>query len=221
MSAILFSATRPIFPHCNLPYSRDLYHRAGIFVQHKACLLHSLTGTLRKSAFLAAIALPGIMRAVNVSNLLKSKFLEWKYIRWGYIPTGYTLGDLQMRLSLAEAVEQYLINHPALQSKTKLVLYPLLPEEAIRRKRIQRMHSLDWQLRYLHAFEIVMQHLFRKAGFDDPIQKLRFYTYMYYHGELPSVANVGALTSFFCKPETDWEADCAVYFYLHDAVPML
>lgn len=50
--------------------------------------------------------------------------------------------------------------------------------------RLKRMYSFQRQLRYLHAFDVIMRHLFRKAGFDDTLQKLRFYAHIYYRGSL-------------------------------------
>lgn len=213
-----FSAAQPIFVQCHHAHSHELYTQATLFIRHKSLVIRNLIRNSNRAYFLTALALPGIMRAIGFSSLLKIKFMEWKYIHFGHMPVDYTVGDLQMRLSIAEEIEQYLKNNPSLQSKASLLLYPQISEKNIRYMRLKRMYSLEWQLRYLRAFDVIMRHLFIKTGFDDVLQKLRFYAYIYYHGSLLKrdtlleiVFDATALTT------KSREADCAVQFYLYDA----
>ncbi|WP_250631650.1 hypothetical protein [Rhodoflexus caldus] len=212
-----FSAIQPLFVQCHPAHARESYTKAILFIQHKSLIIHNLIRNNSRASFLTALALPGIMRAISFSGLLTMKFMEWKYIHFGHLPVDYTVGELQMRLSMAEEIEQYLKNNPALQSKAGLLLYPQISEKNIRRMRLKRMYSLEWQLRYLRAFDVIMRHLFRKAGFDDTLQRLRFYAHIYYRGSLlkQGKANDSALdlTSASTK---NWEADCAVQFYLYE-----
>ncbi|MCS7019624.1 MAG: hypothetical protein RMJ87_11110 [Cytophagales bacterium] len=161
------------------------YERALLWVTQRELLIRYLIPTPRRRVFLTAVALPGIIHAIDFSNLLKSRFIEWKYIRFGRLPVDYVVGDLYMRISLAEQIEQYLEKHPWLQSKARLALYaPDLPPQVMRFRRLRRMYNLEWQLRYLHAFGIVMEHRFQHMYFDDELQKLCFYLSVYYQGNV-------------------------------------
>jgi hypothetical protein len=218
MSILQFSAIQPVFVQSCTKHSQELYSQALVVVQQKSFIIRSLICNNSRASFLTALALPGIMRAIRFSNLLKIKFIEWKYVHFGHLPVDYTVGDLQMRLSIVEEIEQYLKSHPQLQSRAGLLLYRQIPEKNIRYIRLKRMYSIEWQLRYLCAFDVIMRHLYSKTGFDDVLQKLRFYAHVYYHGSLfkqeESLESISDATVSAIKSR---EAEYAVQFYLHDA----
>lgn len=112
-----FSAIQPLFVQCQPAHARESYTKAILFIQHKSLIIHN-NG---RASFLTALALPGIMRAISFSGLLTMKFMEWKYIHFGHLSVDYTVGELQMRLSMAEEIEQYLKNSPALQSGATVI----------------------------------------------------------------------------------------------------
>ena len=103
---------------------------------------------------LKAVVFPELMRYNLLQNLIETEALELMYIYAGTKKVDFSIGYFQMKPSFAEKLEEIVAeNDPSLENFQSICSYGNLTEEkAIRKKRLERLSDLEWQLKYLSAF---------------------------------------------------------------------
>lgn len=110
-----------------------------------------------------AVVFPEMLRYTLWRDLLETKALELLYVRGGSKVADFSIGWFQMKPSFAEQLENEIQNDLILLSKYgELVLSNSgdTAVNAIRKERVQRLKTLNWQLIYLNAFVAINNQRF-------------------------------------------------------------
>jgi hypothetical protein len=124
-------------------------------------------------ALLKAIVFPELIRYSMFKDFLETKALEILYVNEA-TSVDFSIGAFQMKPSFAEEVESYLKNYTVCGFE-ELTNYRGLEKK----ERIERLKSLQWQLKYLAAFVKIMDYTFSHICFSNIEEKLRFYASAY------------------------------------------
>jgi hypothetical protein len=143
----------------------DDYENALKFIQENKkefTKASKLFGIEEKS--LIAVVFPELMRYNLLQNLLETEALELMYVESGVKEVDFSIGNFQMKPSFVELLEEIVAqNEPALENFQSLCSYGNLTDERqIRKKRLERMTSLEWQIKYLSAFYKIADAKIRK-----------------------------------------------------------
>ena len=170
-------------------YEQELspdYHTALEYLEKNQTVFdESLGDHDPRKTILVSVVFPEIVRYSFVRDLLETKSLEIGYVRKGSRFVDFSIGRFQMKPSFLESLESYIQQNPQLQDKYHPKLrYATRDQQSIRRERIERLRSLNWQLLYLQVFyEIVLlRHPFLQEKSLD--YRIRFIATAYNHGFL-------------------------------------
>ena len=137
---------------------------------------------------LIAIVFPEMVRFSGVQNMIETASLEVLYTRYGKNYANFSIGRFQMKPAFVEALENYTQSHhlPTLFSK---IAIQQKNQKEIRRERIKRLKTLEWQLTYLVIFEQVIQHKFGNQ-WNSLKHKISFLAAAYNHGFEDTQTNI-------------------------------
>lgn len=138
-----------------------------------------------------AIVFPELIRYNLLRDLLETQALSLLYVEEGSETVDFSIGHFQMKPSFVEQLEAYALAHPALAWPTDLAAYPEAQTgKAQRQARLERLKQLEWQIRYLAAFQQVCAHRFPfLKGLAAP-ERLRFLAAAYNGGFMHSAARI-------------------------------
>lgn len=142
-----------------------------------------LKGDSEKRAIIISVVFPEIVRYSSIKDLFETKSLEIGYVSRGAEFIDYSVGRFQMKPSFVESIEFSVRTSEILSDKyPDIIAYKNNNKKARRKERINRMKSLNWQLRYMMAFyDIVSQkHPFLKE--QSLHYCVRFFAVAYNHG---------------------------------------
>jgi hypothetical protein len=103
------------------------------------------------------------------------------YINEGKKASDFSIGLFQMKPSFVENLEFDVANNPKLAFH-KTILIGNNSEKENRKERINRLKTLQWQLRYLKVFWSIMDYKFSHLHFANSNDKIRFYATAYNYG---------------------------------------
>lgn len=138
-----------------------------------------------------AIVFPELVRYSLLRDLLETQALELFYVDEGSHVVDFSIGRFQMKPSFVEQLEAYTRRHPELPLSAPIASYPLESTEKERRQlRLSRLRKLDWQLRYLAAFQAICQQRFPFLDTLTPAERVRFLAAAYNAGFAHSAAYI-------------------------------
>ena len=113
---------------------------------------------------LKAVVFPELMRFNLLQNLLETEALELLYVQSGSKAVDFSISNFQMKPSFVEKLEEFVAqNDPTLEQFQSICSYGnLTDDKQIRKKRLERLSSLEWQLKYLSVFYKVAESKTRK-----------------------------------------------------------
>lgn len=140
-----------------LKYENELspdYNRGLQYVKkHKTQFDDALGENPEKKAILVSVVFPEIVRYSLIRDLLETKSLEIGYVSKGSGFVDFSIGRFQMKPSFLESIERVVKSSGELSSKYQKILnYASTSEKEVRKDRINRLKSFNWQVRYLKAF---------------------------------------------------------------------
>ena len=171
---------------------------------------------------LKAIVFPELIRYNLLKDLMETQALIWLYVDGGSKAADFSIGHFQMKPSFAEKIEQIVAEgDPSSWTANYLTLcsYNNLNEKQVRKKRIERLSDIEWQIKYLSCFYEIAS---RKLSPDlDQKEKIKMLATMYNSGldkseeELKKWMNKKSFPyGPKVKPNTQQNyADIAAYFY--------
>lgn len=130
--------------------------------------------------FLFSIVAPEIARFDLLRNEIEVKALELLYVRFGKDYANFSIGYFQMKPSFIESLEQVVKKSLHLREMRKYHDFVIEGYgNEVRLKRLNRLKSLKWQIRYLCCFIDIINYKFRFETFKNQREKLRFYATVY------------------------------------------
>jgi len=161
------------------------YDTATLFVkQNKQLIAMSCTRYNTDTAEVISTVFPELIRYSMVRDYFETKALEVVYIDYGSDYADFSIGRFQMKPSFVEKLEAYIRNTSGLDNPllVQICTYPSELPTLIRKQRIERLRSLDWQLKYINCFYIVVTNKFANNHWLSNIDKLRFIATAYNTG---------------------------------------
>ena len=135
-------------------YGED-YENALLFLHtHKRVFKSASENYGIEEKMLKAIVFPELLRYNMLQNLLETKALEMIYVNGGSKNADFSIGNFQMKPSFAENLEMIAENNELwLEDFQPICNYGNISEEkAIRKERLKRLSSIEWQVKYLSLF---------------------------------------------------------------------
>ena len=174
-----------------------------------------------KKNLMISIIFPELIRYSLFKDFFETKSLELGYVQYGAKLVDFSIGRFQMKPSFVEKLEEYVKYSENLMNKyCEITAYEDATITGIRKERIERLSSLDWQLVYLECFYDIISERFKDIKWQDDVEKLKFYATAYNHNFRASKQEIdkwnGAKTfpyGVHYKGEQYSYSDISVYFY--------
>ena len=135
----------------------DSYDEAINFIQLNNDLLINELGqddSIRNEKI--AIVFPEILKFSIYKDIIETKALELIYVNYGKEQADFSIGYFQMKPSFIEKIELEIMNNDYLQREYYyLIEFNVEDEKSKRKERINRLSTIEWQLKY-----------FQKSGID-------------------------------------------------------
>lgn len=204
-------------------YKSDFYEALNFLKQNKILFAQELNKDGGDVRAIAAIAFPEMVRYSELSNLFESATVEVLYVKFGTKYADFSIGNFQMKPSFIEKVEAYLEDNK-MAMFSDVWKFNETEETEIRQKRISRMKTLKWQLRYLRAFYAIMTYKF-PSQLTQTDHKIRFMAAAYNRGfdktetEITRWSKVDAFPhgARYTGKQYNY-ADIAYYFYYKHSI---
>ena len=160
-----------------------------------------------------AIVAPEISQYSSVTNFMELRSLFITYRNFGR--GDFSVGYFQMKPSFIEALEREIRNTKQLNKKYKGYLISG-DEKSIRTERLNRLSTLDWQLKYLEVFVEIAKQKTSAIKFKNTEEKLRYWATLYNSGFNSNRTRVAEMQKkrYFPRNSKQFNyADVAVEFY--------
>jgi len=167
--------------------------------------------------FLFAIVAPELTQYSYLSNKLETYSLKVMYVQGGKGYANFSIGYFQMKPSFIEQMESSI----AADIDLKSIFFDYLFSEGNSREarvaRIDRLNTVEWQLKYLSLFCVLVNKHFATVSFESEEDKLRFYASAYnagFHRTESDIKKIGKKSLFphFSQQKFKY-SDIAVWFY--------
>ncbi|MBW8051416.1 MAG: hypothetical protein FVQ77_13960 [Cytophagales bacterium] len=174
-----------------------------------------------KKNLMISIIFPELIRYSLFKDFFETKSLELGYVQYGAKLVDFSIGRFQMKPSFVEALEEDVKYSENLMNKyCEITAYKDETITGIRKERIERLSSLDWQLIYLECFYDIISEKFKDIKWQDDVEKLKFYATAYNHNFCASKQEIEKWINAKTFPygasyegEQYSYSDISVYFY--------
>jgi hypothetical protein len=115
-----------------------------------------------------AVVFPELIRVSILRGKIEVAGLSLFYVKFGRAYSDFSAGVFQMKPSFIEELERYVTEEPRLGEFKNVFAYPdRVGEKDIRRERIARIFSAEWQCRYAALFLKALSLKFSFHGMSD------------------------------------------------------
>lgn len=122
-----------------------------------------------------SVGFPELNRYSMIKDLFETSAVELMYVNGGTNAIDFSIGHFQMKASFVEKLELFLSSSPTLSSKyNQLISYNQKNDYNIRKTRVERLQSTDWQIKYIVAFIDVMLARFPEISEFDIEKQIAF-----------------------------------------------
>jgi hypothetical protein len=129
-----------------------------------------------------AIVAPEIIRYNRFRDFFETESLRLIYVEHGAEVVDFSIGPFQMKPSFVEKLENKLKADSFLYLQfTEICAYPTSDPALIRKERVSRLESLEWQLKYLKCAITYLDGRFKEKSWASVTEKLRYYSTCYNH----------------------------------------
>lgn len=198
------------------------YQDALHYIEREAAFIYQVFPDEQERTMAVTIVFPELVRYSFLEDYFQETVNRVLYVSKGEGGADFSVGRLQMKPSFIEKLETYIREKP-LVSFQRLALYSTTDEQAIRKERMRRLHSTEWQWLYLKAFLHIAEERFGDRDFSRYDQKIRFFATLYNHDFLAGAEQVEAWSRVAAYPyglksnQNQYNyAQVALYFYWKD-----
>lgn len=133
-------------------------------------------------SIIVSFLFPERIRYSLISDLIETEITESIYVNFGSSTVDFSIGYFQMKPSFIEKMEKYVKNNQKLTQNYNFIYnYNSTNLTEIRKQRVQRLKSFNWQLKYAAVFYSIISHKFDLEDFTKK-QKIEFYAAAYNYG---------------------------------------
>lgn len=198
------------------------YSHATSFIKLKNAEFNKIKNTAEnKKNMMLSIIFPELIRYSLFRDFFETKSLELGYVEYESKLVDFSIGRFQMKPSFVKKLEEYVKDSENLAKKySRVTTYRDITIKGIRKERIERLNSFNWQFIYLNCFYDVLSEKFKDVEWQNNVEKLKFYATAYNHNfcaskqEIDKWINVRTFPyGVNYKGEQYSYSDIAVYFY--------
>ncbi len=198
------------------------YKDAIIYIKQEAALIHHVFPEEDEKALAVSIVFPELIRYSFLEDYFQETVNRILYVNKGEGGTDFSVGRLQMKPSFIEALESYVKEKPV-PVYYNIARYTTNDAREIRKERIQRLNSKEWQWLYLKVFLHIADERFGHLDFGRFDKKLKFFATLYNHNFLADKEAVMKWSEIETYPygvgasQNQYNyAQLAIYFYIKD-----
>ncbi len=162
-------------------YGQESRYAFDFYVVHKQLFESAAEKSGFSSTFLFAIVAPELSQYNTVGDAAQTYMLKTLYVQGGKRYANFSIGYFSIKPSFAEYIENQVKKDKVLARE-----YPefavAMSEQQARAKRVIRLETVEWQLKYLQLLCIFCKKKYPTTQFMTPTEQLRFYA---------SVFNIG------------------------------
>jgi hypothetical protein len=140
-------------------FGDDYINALNYTVKHKSIIQENFNKYGVDVELLAPVIFPERIRYSMIRDLIETIAVEKVYIEYGDDYVDFSIGDFQIKPSFASKIERVLVDSARMREKYSILLkYKETDLKKIRKERVDRLKSLEFQLTYISAFlDIVIQ----------------------------------------------------------------
>lgn len=160
------------------------YADAERFLRENAWMASALGLPPLDTRIALAVVFPELVRFSALEDAVQVRGLKVLYVQYGRAYSDFSVGRFQMKPSFAEQVES---DYARLFGRREreavgVAAFGHGDTAALREQRVRRLDDLEWQVRYLRLFMLVMQKRYPAVSRKGPDERLRFYATAYNTG---------------------------------------
>ena len=140
-------------------------------------------------AIVKSIVFPELIRNSVFQNLIEEKALELGYVQYGSSIVDFSIGDFQIKPSFAQKVEELVKASKQLSKKYSLLPIINTNSKTQRLVRVQRLKSVEWQIRYVCSFIDICEANYSISKYSTS-EKIKFLATAYNVGLKDSMAKI-------------------------------
>ena len=164
--------------YCTL-YPKECTFTSDFFTEHKEKFEGAAKITGLSSSFLFAIVAPEVSQYSYLRDKLETNSLKVMYVQGGSEYANFSIGYFQMKPSFVEQLEELIQADSLLRRKYRDCLFVIPQERAARVTRIERLSTIEWQIKYLEIFCGIVQKRFKDIVFINNEERLQFFAAAY------------------------------------------
>lgn len=140
------------------------------------------TRTKNEPAFLFGIVAPELSQYNQINDYWELYALKALYAQNGPGYADFSVGCFKMKPSFIENLEAFVSSNETLKKRYIDILFDAPDIKAARVTRVERLETVEWQIRYLGVFCDVMNLKFKNKHYGSNEEKLVFYATAYNSG---------------------------------------
>jgi hypothetical protein len=171
-------------------FGNDYIDGLNYFIKNKLTIENQFTKYHVDQDVLIPIIFPERVRFSMMRDILETSAVELVYIEYGPDYVDFSIGDFQLKPSFASKIEKTLIESAETKEKYAIILkYKSSKPEGIRKERVEKLKSLEFQLTYISAFYDIVNRKFNLSE-KTQVEKIAFIATAYNYGYLSDKAEI-------------------------------
>jgi hypothetical protein len=163
-------------------YGKEFHQAIQFYNSNKKQFEKTASKVGLKSDFIFSIVAPEISQFNSVYNEVELYSLQVMYTQFGKDYSDFSVGYFQMKPSFVESIENNIKQNPKQFKDYNDLLFKDPQSKKSRITRLERLNSLQWQLKYLAAFCAIVENRFKSNSYSSTEEKLKFYAAAYNSG---------------------------------------
>lgn len=161
----------------------ESYNNTLKFINKNESLFVNLLGFDELERFeKISIVFPELLRYSMFKDVLETTALELIYVNYGKEQADFSIGYFQMKPSFIESLETKISQETIFYQKfNSLITYRDSSNKEIRKERVERLKSLEWQLKYLDCFYAYISDQYSGYEWRKIEDRIRFFATAYNH----------------------------------------
>jgi hypothetical protein len=158
------------------------YQRAVNFIKvNKKYFDSQLNTSQADKVLLVSILFPERIRYSILSDYIETEVNEMLYTQFGSAYVDFSIGYFQMKPSFVENMEKYISQNRFNENILPYFHYSSKKETEIRKERVKRLKSFNWQLKYAEAFYLIINYKYNTENMSNE-ERIEFFASAYNSG---------------------------------------
>ncbi len=158
------------------------YRRAINFIKvNKKYFDYHFKSSKADKVLIVSTLFPERIRYSILSDYIETEANEILYTQFGSDYVDFSIGYFQMKPSFVENMEKYILKNHFDENILPYFYYFDKKEIEIRKERIKRLKSFNWQLKYAEAFYLIVNHKYNTENMSIE-ERIEFFASAYNSG---------------------------------------